>query len=459
MLRFSPTFASLTAGLLLLTGCGSVRPAADYSRAGARAAEAIAIDSVLINLSTKEPRSQDEVASRLIGGLTTEEAVEVALLNNRELEAAFYEIGISRADVVQTGLLSNPSLGAALRFPKDDGEAVLEARLAWNLIELWHRPARERVEEQRLERTVLEVAHRAALLAADTRAAYVTAVAATDARLVEEENLASTGEFLEVTLARLDAGAATEAEANAARAEHLEQEVRLRSAGLREFERKLRLGTLLGLDARPDELVLTTPITPTSTAMLDVEALIAFAGSNRLDLRAATENVRAMESGVSLEKRMFLRELRGGVELESRGEERELGPALDMEIPLFDRNGAQITRAELRHQQAETSLDALTVAISEQVRSAHARLVSTSESARAYRDSISPLRESSLELAREAFRAGKTGFLSVLEAQKRLLAARRDVIVWAETAALTAIELEAACGRPLQEFLEETESP
>jgi outer membrane protein TolC len=60
-----------------------------------------------------------------------------------------------------------------------------------------------------------------------------------------------------------------------------------------------------------------------------------------------------------------------------------------------------------------------------------------------------------LKLAREALRAGKTGFLSVLEAQKRLLAAKRDANMWAEASALMLIELEAACGRPLRELLEE----
>jgi cobalt-zinc-cadmium efflux system outer membrane protein len=445
----------LSALLLFAIGCASVRPEPDYDRARVRVAETVAVDNQAVAVPTDEPGVQ--VTSRLAGGVSAEEAVEIALLNNKDLQAAFYEIGISRADVVQSGLLSNPSLGGVIRFPQNGGDeaATIEARLAWNLIDLWHRPARKRVQERRLEHKVLEVAHIAARLAARTRAAYVAAVAAEGARLVEEENLASTAEFLELTLALQDAGVATEVEANAARAEHLEQEARLRSASLREFEKKLRLATLLGLDVGPEELVLTSTLAPPPDASLDVEALMASATSHRLDLRAAKENMRAIESEVSLEKRLFLRELNGLVSLESRGDELEIGPGLAMELPLFDRNSAQVTRAELRHQQAQTTLDALTVATRQQVRAAHERLVSTLETARAYRDDIAPLRESSLELAREAFRAGKTGFLSVLEAQKRLLAARRDANAWNEASALMLIELEAACARPLSELLEE----
>jgi outer membrane protein TolC len=71
-----------------------------------------------------------------------------------------------------------------------------------------------------------------------------------------------------------------------------------------------------------------------------------------------------------------------------------------------------------------------------------------------FRDRLLPLRQSSLELARESFAAGKTGFLSVLQAQGRLLAARRDYVGRLESVALSVPEIEAACGRPLEELLD-----
>ena len=76
---------------------------------------------------------------------------------------------------------------------------------------------------------------------------------------------------------------------------------------------------------------------------------------------------------------------------------------------------------------------------------------------KSYQEEIEPLRESSLELARESFGAGKSGFLVVLEAQKRLLAARRDAISWVEASSVMVVELEAACGRPMNELLERPE--
>ena len=59
----------------------------------------------------------DAVRSMLQQELTLDEAVQIALLNNRSLQAVYEELGIAQADVVQAGLLRNPIFGASFRFP------------------------------------------------------------------------------------------------------------------------------------------------------------------------------------------------------------------------------------------------------------------------------------------------------------------------------------------------------
>src|SRR5439155_17029187 len=49
--------------------------------------------------------------------LTADSAVQVALLNNRELQATFEEIGIAQADLIEAGLLRNPIFVGDARFP------------------------------------------------------------------------------------------------------------------------------------------------------------------------------------------------------------------------------------------------------------------------------------------------------------------------------------------------------
>lgn len=438
--------------LIVSGGCATLDPSADYGRARRLAEVASGADTVSVH--GQDTRIPEEIATALKDGVTRQEAVELALLNNKQLQAALYEIGVSRADLVQSGLLANPSLGAAVRFPRDGGDATVEARLALNLMDLWHRPARKRVQEHRLEGTVLRVAHDAAELVARTKAAYIGAVAARRARSIEEENLAASREFMQLTVARQEAGAATEVEANAARAEHLEQQVRLRSAELLETDLMLRLLVLLGLNVGPDELALASSLALPSALSTDLDTLTASALSSRLDLWAAKENVRAAEAAVSLQKRLFLPDVQGAVEVEARGDEFEVGPGLEFELPLFDRNQAQVSKAQIRHRQAAAVLESLTLSTHLQVRTAYERLAVSLETARAYSEDITPLRESSLELARESFGAGKSGFLSVLEAQRQLLAARRESNSSVEAFWLMLVRLEEACGRPLSELVD-----
>ena len=75
--------------------------------------------------------------------------------------------GASRADVVQSGLLSNPTLAISVRFPKGGGRSNIAAGLAQQPVDLWQIPVRKRITEAQLEATVLTVAHQAVTLAAD----------------------------------------------------------------------------------------------------------------------------------------------------------------------------------------------------------------------------------------------------------------------------------------------------
>ncbi|MDQ6622397.1 MAG: hypothetical protein M3Y86_02780, partial [Verrucomicrobiota bacterium] len=55
------------------------------------------------------------VRALLRGTLTAERAVQIALLNNRELQATFEELGIANADLTEAGLLKNPVFDASAR--------------------------------------------------------------------------------------------------------------------------------------------------------------------------------------------------------------------------------------------------------------------------------------------------------------------------------------------------------
>ena len=334
---------------------------------------------------TEQADIQERIDDLLQDGLTAQEAVQVSLLNNPDLRVALFEIGLRRADVVQSGLLSNPSLGALVRFPTEGGGTDLEANLVENLIELWHLPPRRRLAEAQLERTILEIAHTAAITATEARGLYYRAAAAAETLTVEEQNLGTAREFLELTLDRQLAGASTVVDANAARSASLQQEVLVRSARLVAFEAKLQLALLLGLDVDSGGLELADVLLAPPDCDVGIDRLLAVAVEYHLDLRAARKGVEAAERAVELERRYWLRQVRAGVSLESQDGNVALGPVVQLELPLFDQNQAQIAKAEYRHAQALERAEALAVSTSQQVRGAHQRYSVAHELASLYR--------------------------------------------------------------------------
>jgi outer membrane protein, heavy metal efflux system len=49
--------------------------------------------------------------------LTVESAVQIALFNNRSLQATFEGIGLSAADLIEAATIPNPKIDLSVRFP------------------------------------------------------------------------------------------------------------------------------------------------------------------------------------------------------------------------------------------------------------------------------------------------------------------------------------------------------
>jgi len=483
----APLAASLIL-LALLAGCATVKPQPDYART-----------HQLIEESTGYPRAYDpeqdelkaeEIEAHLADGLTLQEAVQFALLNNRQLQGAFYDIGIHRADWVQVGLLSNPSLGIGIMFPEGGGRSNLQANIAQNIVDLWQMPVKKRVAERELESRILHVARLAGELAAETKRAYYHGVASQELLRISEEYVALLTKSYEAIRTQREAGTASPLDENLQRAQVLEAELALRDARLAAGNAKHALARLLSLDRDVDALVLSDAIPETASLNFDAGTLIAAAREKRLDLRGLAESVRAGDAEVELEylgifpevtlglgaERMEGRaqpgrnivadtaraSLRNGgltvPDIESRGE-RNLakseeidfmwGPSLSLELPIFDQNQARIAKARYARIQAVKSYEDLYLSIAQDIRVAVDRASTLWGNAAFYRDELLPQAEKNQDFTDAAYQAGTVDILTLLASQRSLLDAHRGYVqVWSE-AAISLADLERAVGLPL----------
>lgn len=472
---------------LIPIGCAQVNPSTDYQRA---ATEVIAATGqTAVYDPNDDAQASQRVSELLSDGLTAEDAVRVAMLNNPTLQAAFFRIGMARADLVQSGLFSNPSLAFSLQFPEGGGRSNLQASLAQNIVDLWQIPVRKKVADSTLTETVLTIAREGTQLAADAKAAYFAAVAADRDLSIVKENLEVAQGLLNATLARQKAGAVGELDVNLARSPALNAELEVQTARLDVGTARRRLATLLGLTIEAEYLRLTDPLPQPPDASLSPDQVVDVALSARLDLKAARQATAVAEERVreeflqvfpNIEIGPFLernerRALPGrnipadtarssiaagaltAPDIQSRGQRNQerrqeidsiLGPALTMTLPIFDQNQAQIAKAEYGYRQALKQLDAIERAVVQETRQAVARAQTAWEVARFYETQIVPQAQKSLNLSDTSYRAGKTSIITVLEAQRTLLATRRIAVDALRTAAVSIADLERITGRP-----------
>jgi len=473
---------------VLLIGCATVDSQPDFERAEG-----------FIHQSTGQADAQppsdgeslQQRASVLLeDGLTIEEAVELALLNNPELQAAWMDIGMAKADLVQAGLLSNPTLGVSLRFPSGGGLANLEAGLAQNIAELWQIPSRKQAASKALDRTILDLARRATLLATDAKTAYFEAVGAVQLLAIRQENLKVARELLDMALSRQRAGAASQLDVNLARSMALDAELAADTARLAKSNAMRQLAKTLGVTDVADQIVLRTEINDPPLTPPTAEQLVGLALASRLDIQAAEQAVEAsaarlkleyarvfpnVELGVALER--DARKAQGGrdiladtarasiangqftaPEIQPRSERDQdtdfiIGPSLSMELPIFDQNQAQIAKAEFAYRQAARTLDALERMVVQDTRTAVDQVRTAWSIASTYRERSVPLAQSNLELSRQAYQAGQASFLAVLEAQRFFLDSRAQYIQALQAAAVAIPELERTIGLPYETLI------
>lgn len=474
--------------LALLAGCATVKPQPDYARTHQLIEESTGYSEAYD--PEQDGLSAEQIDAYLADGLTLDEAVRLALLNNRQLQGAFYDIGIARADWVQAELLSNPSLGVGILFPEGGGRSSLQANIAQNIVDLWQIPVKKRVAEHELESQILHVARLSGELAAETKRAYYHGVATQELMTIAEKFLVLLTKAHEAIRTQREAGMASPLDENLQRAQVLEAELALRDARLAAENAKRALARLLSLDREVADLVLSDAIPETAIVDFDVDTLIAAAREKRLDLRAISESILAGDAEIGLEYLGIFPEVtlglgaerlesraqpgrnivadtaraslrNGGLtvpDIESRGE-RNLaksaeidfmwGPTLSLELPIFDQNQAQIAKARYARIQVVKSYEDLYLNIAQDIRIAVDRASTLWGNASFYRDELLPQAETNQDFTDAAYQAGTVDILTLLASQRSLLDAHRGYVqVWSD-AAISLADLERAVGLPL----------
>jgi len=375
---------------LVLAGCASLSGAGGFKPVQ-QAAEVHLGKTVQVVKSEADQNAVGvRVAELLSKPLSADAAVQIALLNNRGLQASFQELGIAEAELVQASRLPNPGFSIAKLRRGDERE--IERSFSFDLAHLIALPLTRQMENRRFASIQRSVSMEMLSLAAESRKAYYAAVAAeqtarymrdvrgtADAGAELAKRLAQAGNWTKLQQAR-EHGFFSEAVLNAARAE----QARISS--------RERLTRLLGLWGQQTQFTLPDRLPDLPQEPHDRPDVEQTAIAQRLDVQAAKLQVEATAKSLGLSKvTRFVNALELGYVRNSSNEaSRQTGYEISFEIPLFDWGDARMARAEGVYMQSVQRAAQVAVEARSEVREAYLGYRSSYDIAKHYRDDVVP---------------------------------------------------------------------
>jgi cobalt-zinc-cadmium efflux system outer membrane protein len=436
------------------TGCASVSPKGSFddvsTLVAARGGARIHWDQG----TPADEQVQAHVRDLVLGTLTPDGAVEVALLRNQGLIATYEELGVGQADLVQAGLLKNPSFGARVRFPTSGPGTFVDTEfsLVQDFLDLFTLPLRKRVAAAQLDAAKARVGSAILELTAHVRQSVVSLQAAQATVEVRKLVLEAQSAAAELRARQRAAGNVSDLDAIQERSFFEQGKLDLARAQEQAVEQREQVNRLLGLwgpDSATWKVESRLPDVPERDPSLDhVESL---AIGRRLDLMAVRAEGQSLEQAASLAGlSRFLPGLQAGVSVARDAEGTNVvGPQLSVELPIFDQGQARAARLLAQIRQARARQAELAVNIRAEVRTLRNRLITAHYSAEQYRTVLLPLREQSVKESQLRYNAMLLGVFQLLQARRDQIEAYRDYLDTVRDYWITRAELERATGGSL----------
>ena len=436
-------------GVLLLAACKTFSPDGGMEPVAALSGQELNKDIVAIRNEQDALAARSAIERLLKRPLTADTAVQIALLNNRGLQAAYNELAIAEARMVGESLPPNPTI-SLLRIA-GSGEVEIERRIIADILALATLPARAEVAAERFRQAQLRAIAETLRVATDARRAYYRAVAAREhvGFLSQAQTAAETATQLAKRLG--ETGALNKLDQAREQVFYAELTAQVAAARQRAGSERERLIRVLGLWGADLDFKLANALPSLPRRPLALPAVEAEAVRRRVDLQIARIDVSALAKSYGLtQATRFINLFEvAGVSKTTRLPEgdsiRERGIEIDFQVPLFDFGQVRVRNAEQTYMEAVNRLAEKAVNVRSEARDAYRRYRSTYDIAAHYWREVLPLRQIISDETMLRYGAMQIDVFSLLaEARQRINAtivaieARRDFWL-ASTELMTAV--------------------
>lgn len=382
---------------LLLPACATLSPDGGMTVPADIAAQHLRKDVVALRSDEDADAASTRVATLLKPPLTADSSVQIALLNNRGLQAAYNELGIADAVRVRQSLPPNPSI--SISRLSSAAEIELDRQIVGSILALATLPARTEIANDRFHQAQLGAALETLRVAAEARRAFYRSVAAR--QLVALLSQAGSATKISADLAkRLGAsGAMNKLDQARQQVLHADLAAELGRARQRETTERERLVRALGL-SDPSAFKLPSALPTLPRRALGLPAIEQEAMERRIDLQIARGELDALAKAYGLTKATrFVNVLEAGyadkiTRTRDTGERADSrGFTLTLEVPIFDFGAARLQEAEQTYMQAVNRLAQKAVNARSQAREAYRSYRLSYDIAARYQREVLPLRK------------------------------------------------------------------
>src|SRR5581483_10025979 len=396
--------AAMLIGALLASGCARFSPDSGMGVVQAAAANDLGKDVIKIDDPAKEADVAARVGQLIAKPLSVSSAVQVALLNNRGLQAAYNDLGISEAQILEASLPPAPTV--SFERIVGSGGFEIQRQIVQNILALLTLPRRREIAEARFRQAQVRAIEATLPISAETARAYYRAVAANESvRFLADARLSA--ETVSDLAKRLgETGAMSKLEQAREHVFYAEISGQVATARLRQRVERERLTRALGVWGRdltfrvPDKLT-ALPAKPKTLPWVESEAVrrrvdLAIARmeidilAKELGLTRKTRFINALEvAGVSTTEKDVITD--GGQTEVDKISRR--GFDIDFQIPIYDFGESRVRLAEETYMRAVNRLLERAVNARSEAREAYQGYRGAYDIARHYDREVLPLRK------------------------------------------------------------------
>ena len=434
--------------MFLLSSCMNIN-----TRTAFEDVENLAKERLGKNIQWNQNSEDDKIAGvavdkLLSDTLTVDSAVQVALLNNPDIQVVYENLGIAQADLVQAGLLRNPVFDSEIHFVGGGIGTGTNLNIFQDFIDIFQLPLRKKIAASSFESTKLDVASKVLSLVGEVKQAFYSLQGSEELLSLRRHILTGLQASSKIVKRQHDAGNISDLDIATEQQLYAKAKLELAQSEANVALEREKLSYLMGLWGKNINWKIFPRLPELPAEEVEVNGLETLAIENRLDLQSARKVIESVGLSLGIAKAYrLIPELSGGVDLEGEGRSGIIpGPNFQFPLPIFDQGQARVAGAKAVLRQAQKRYLALATKVRSEVRMSRNQMLASKARAQYAKEVLIPVSEQTTLQTQLHYNGMIVGVFQLISAKKEEILAGNTYVEALRDYWLAYSELETAVG-------------